>query len=110
MRKNSPIDLEEISGERYPDLETAWKLALPSLASGLAEMLHELVKTGELIIQDGKIMINPDKEAENQNAGLHPTTLDAGARLDRLGVPKRFGRRKARAKRPPTESRDRGIL
>lgn len=62
MKINAPVELQEIDGDRYPDLETAWILALPGLAGDLAEILRELLACGVLIIQDGKIAVNPEEE------------------------------------------------
>ena len=60
MNKCTPIALQEVSGARYPDLETAWSLAMPGLAGDLAETLRELLASGVLVIQDGKIIIPPE--------------------------------------------------
>ena len=60
MNKCTPIALQEVSSDRYPDLETAWSLAVPGLAGDLAETLRELLASGVLVIQDGKIIIPPE--------------------------------------------------
>lgn len=100
MRKNSPIEIQEIGGDRYPDLDTAWRLAMPMMAKDLAKILQELLEAGELVVVDGKIVINTEKEAENQDVEPYSTTFDPGGRLDSLGVSARFRRRRSRAERP----------
>jgi hypothetical protein len=60
--RSTPVELQEMGGDRYPDLETAWNLALPGLAGDLAEILRELLASGMLSIQDGKIIIKPEEE------------------------------------------------
>ena len=60
--RSMPVELQEMGGDRYPDLETAWSLAMPGLAVDLTETLRELLASGVLIIQDGKIIIKPEEE------------------------------------------------
>jgi len=43
------LQIEEHSGERYPDLGTAQKLALPALAACLEPVIRELISRGELV-------------------------------------------------------------
>jgi hypothetical protein len=62
MNRSTPVELQLMGGDRYPDLETAWGLAVPGLAEDLAELLRELLTSGVLIIQDGKIIIKPEEE------------------------------------------------
>lgn len=60
--KTPPFTLEEHPGDRYPDLETAQRLALPSMARDLAATIQALLAEGILIVEDGQIKPNPSKE------------------------------------------------
>ena len=55
------LQVEEFSGERYPDLGTAQRLALPSLAACLEPIIRELISRGELVVENGRIIPNPEK-------------------------------------------------
>ena len=57
------LEIEEFSGERYPDLGTAQRLALPALVACLEPIIRELIGTGELIVQNGRIIPNPEKSS-----------------------------------------------
>jgi hypothetical protein len=63
--KSPPLTLEEHPGDRYPDLETAQRLALPSMARDLANTIRALLEEGFLIIEDGQIKPNPTLEDKN---------------------------------------------
>lgn len=56
------LQVEEFSGKRYPDLGTAQRLALPALAACLEPIIRELISTGELIVENGRIIPNPEKD------------------------------------------------
>ena len=56
------LQVEEFSGERYPDLGTAQRLALPALAACLEPIIRELIDMGELVIENGRIIPNPEKD------------------------------------------------
>ena len=58
---NTELQVEEYSGERYPDLGTAQRLALPALAACLEPIIRELLSTGELVVENGRIVRNPNK-------------------------------------------------
>jgi hypothetical protein len=58
---NTELQVEEFSGERFPDLGTAQRLALPALAACLEPVIRELISKGELIVENGKIIPNPEK-------------------------------------------------
>lgn len=62
MRTSKPFEVAELGGDKYPDLETVQGLALPLLAGELVGVLRGLLESGALIIQDGKIIVNPEKE------------------------------------------------
>jgi hypothetical protein len=55
------LQIEEHSGERYPDLGTAQRLALPALVACLEPIIRELINRGELIVENGRIIPNPEK-------------------------------------------------
>jgi len=63
MRKNKPLELQEVGGDRFPDLETVQSLALPGLARDIALTLQELLTAGILVIQDGRIVTRLRREA-----------------------------------------------
>ena len=55
------LQIQEFSGERYPDLGTAQRLALPALVACLEPVIRELISTGELVVENGRIIPNPKK-------------------------------------------------
>ena len=55
------LQVEEFSGDKYPDLGTAQRLALPALAACLEPIIRELISTGELVVENGRIIPNPEK-------------------------------------------------
>jgi hypothetical protein len=62
MRKSPGLQVEEISGDRYPDLATAQSAALPLLADNLQSVIRDLLERGILVNVDGKIIPNPNIE------------------------------------------------
>ena len=62
MRKSPTLQIEEISGDRYPDLETAQAAALPLLAVNLVSVIHDLLEREVLVKVNGKIIPNPKLE------------------------------------------------
>ena len=50
------ITIEEKSGDKYPDLESAQETALPELAFSLADMLRRMIESGALESKDGHIV------------------------------------------------------
>jgi hypothetical protein len=62
MRKSPDLQVEEISGDQYPDLETAQSAALPLLADNLQSVIRDLLERGILVNVDGKIIPNPNIE------------------------------------------------
>jgi hypothetical protein len=53
--------LEEISGDKYPDLRTVQQLAKCSMAVSLAATISDLLAQGVLVVKDGKVIPNPEK-------------------------------------------------
>jgi hypothetical protein len=62
MRKSPALQVEEISGDQYPDLATAQSAALPLLADNLQSVIRDLLERGILVNVDGKIIPNPNIE------------------------------------------------
>ncbi len=61
MRKSPALHIEEMGGNRYPNLEAAQRAALPGLASDLAETVRRLLAEGWLINDNGRIIPNPER-------------------------------------------------
>lgn len=60
MRKPPVVQVEIISGDQFPDLETAQEAALPDIADSLQAVIQDLIDRGILINTDGKII--PQRE------------------------------------------------
>lgn len=56
MRTRGPILVEEQSGDRFPDLETVQRQALLPLAVDLAAALRQLIASGALVQQGGRVL------------------------------------------------------
>lgn len=56
MRTSPKIQVQEISGDHYPDLNTAQKAALPQLADSLQSVIRDLLERGVLVNDNGKII------------------------------------------------------
>jgi hypothetical protein len=65
MKKAPALQLEQIPGDRYPDLQSAQRAALPSMSESLQAVIQELLERGELVNVDGKILPNPDRYGRN---------------------------------------------
>jgi hypothetical protein len=52
--------LEEVPGDKYPDLNTVQQLAKRNLAVSLAATITCLMEQGILIVKDGKIVPNTE--------------------------------------------------
>jgi len=61
MRKSSPIQVKEISGDHYPDLVTAQANAVKNIAADFAEIIRRLLADGLLIVDNGRIIPNPER-------------------------------------------------
>jgi hypothetical protein len=62
--KTPSMNLEKHSGDRFPDLETAQRLASSSMGRDLAAAVRALLEEGVLINEDGRIKPNPRLEDE----------------------------------------------
>jgi hypothetical protein len=60
-KKAQILTIEKVPGEKYPDLATAQRAALPSIADDLAESMRRLLADGWLINDNGKIIPNPER-------------------------------------------------
>ena len=60
MQKAPSLQVEEISGDEYPDLESVQRAAMPFMAEDLKNVVLSLLEKGVLIkTADGKIIPNP---------------------------------------------------
>ena len=50
------MKIEEVSGERYPDLKAAQRMALPDIVSALEAVFRDLLEQGILVVQNGRII------------------------------------------------------
>jgi hypothetical protein len=57
-KKAQILTIEEKPGEKYPDLESAQRAALPSISASLQAVIRELLESGSLINVNGKIIPN----------------------------------------------------
>lgn len=65
MKKQPPIfTIEELDGDRFPDLAAAQQHARHALVIDLITTLQELLASGVLIRKDGRIIPNPDQECD----------------------------------------------
>jgi len=59
MQRSPELQVEEISGDQFPDLESAQSAALPLLAENLQSVIRDLLDQGVLVNVNGKIIPNP---------------------------------------------------
>jgi hypothetical protein len=59
MKKSPALQLEEISGEQYPDRQAAQRAALPQFTESLRAIIRELLERGALVNDNGKIIPGP---------------------------------------------------
>lgn len=57
-KKAQILIIEEMPGEKYPDLTTAQRAALPSISASLQAVIRDLLESGNLINVNGKIIPN----------------------------------------------------
>ena len=73
MKKPPALQLEEIPGDRFPDLDAAWRAALPALSEDLQAVIQQLLECGELVRDvDGKIIPNPSRFRRNGTPKVEP--------------------------------------
>lgn len=61
MKKAPALQVEEISGDKFPDRDTAWRAALPLFSENLQAVIRDLLERGELVNINGKIIPKPKK-------------------------------------------------
>ena len=60
MPKKAPmIAIEEMPGDKYPDLDAAQSAALSLISASLQALIRDLLERGALINANGKIIPNP---------------------------------------------------
>jgi hypothetical protein len=64
MRRAPDLQVEEISGDKFPDRHTAQEAALLSISENLQVIIRDLLERGELVIIDGKIIPNPNQGSQ----------------------------------------------
>jgi len=64
MPKTTPLQVEEIAGDKFPDRDSAQDAALPLLAESLQAIIRDLLERGVLVKVNGKIIPNPDLQGE----------------------------------------------
>lgn len=60
-RKAPHIEIQIIPGDHFPDLEAAQRAALDPLAAHLANTIRDLLASGRLVNDNGKIIPNPNR-------------------------------------------------
>lgn len=55
-KKAQVIDIEEIPGEIFPDLQSVQLAALPSITESLQSVIRELLESGDLVLINNKII------------------------------------------------------
>lgn len=58
MPKAPSLQVEEVSGNQYPDLNAAQAASLPHFSASLQAIIRDLLERGVLVNVDGKIMPN----------------------------------------------------
>jgi len=58
MKKAPTLQVENISGDQFPDREAAQRAALPALAENFEAVIRELLERGELVNVNGTIIKN----------------------------------------------------
>jgi hypothetical protein len=61
-QKASTFQLEEVSGDRYPDLQAAQRLARADMAGALAATIRSMLADGLLTSESGRVILTPGKE------------------------------------------------
>ena len=61
MKKAPALQVEEISGDKFPDRHTAQDAALSLISENLQAVIRDLLERGELVNVNGKIIPKPKK-------------------------------------------------
>jgi len=65
-RKSPNLKIEEIPGNQYQSLEDAQKAALKATAADIVLKIRSLLESGVLIVENGKVVPNPDKKPQKE--------------------------------------------
>lgn len=60
MKKAPALQIEEIAGDKFPDLDSAQHAAVESLSENLQAVIRNLLERGVLVKVNGKIIPNPN--------------------------------------------------
>lgn len=60
-RKAPQIEIQEIPGNQFPDLEAAHRAALDLMAAHMTDTIRDLLASGQLAQINGKIIPNPNR-------------------------------------------------
>lgn len=52
-KKSADVHVEEVSGDKYPDLQAAQRLAMPAIVSSLDSVFRDLLERGILVVENG---------------------------------------------------------
>jgi hypothetical protein len=63
MKKAPVLQVEEISGNQFPDLEAAQRASLPAMSESLQAVIRDLLARGVLVNVNGKITPAPVRGA-----------------------------------------------
>lgn len=62
MARTSPqIQIQEIGGDQFASIEAAQQSAIDPLALHMAQMIRDLLASGQLVNVNGKIIPNPNR-------------------------------------------------
>ena len=64
MKKPPALQVEEVSGDQFPDRNAAQEAALGLLSESLRTVIRDLLESGVLVCVDGKIIPNPNPQGE----------------------------------------------
>lgn len=66
MRRPPPITITETPGNQFADLPAAQRAGLSRLADSLGDVIRDLLECGVLVIRDGKIIPNPERQKRDE--------------------------------------------
>jgi hypothetical protein len=78
------LKLEEMPGNQFQNLEDAKSIALKTTTADSLKTIRALLESGVLIVENGKVVPDPDKKPKEEKnrlstAGLHYTQRGASA-------------------------------
>lgn len=66
MRIPPPITITETPGNQFADLPAAQRAGLSRLANSLESVIRDLLERGVLVMVEGKIMSNPERQKRDE--------------------------------------------